>query len=44
MSFLERKNTKDGMAAGQKASVDNIYALDGKVPVLNAIPFGLQHI
>ena len=44
MSFLERKNTKDGMAAGQKASVDNIYTLDGKVPVLNAIPFGLQHI
>lgn len=44
MSFSERKNTKDGMAAGQKASVDNIYALDGKVPVLNAIPFGLQHI
>ena len=32
------------MAAGQKASVDNIYMLDGKVPVLNAIPFGLQHI
>ena len=27
MSFLERKNTKDGMAAGQKASVDNIYAM-----------------
>lgn len=22
MSFSERKNTKDGMAAGQKASVD----------------------
>lgn len=44
MSFLERKNTKDGMAAGQKACVDNIYMLDGKVPVLNAIPFGLQHI
>ena len=44
MSFSERKNTKDGMAAGQKASVDNIYTLDGKVPVLNAIPFGLQHI
>ena len=44
MSFSERKNTKDGMAAGQKASVDNIYSLDGKVPVLNAIPFGLQHI
>ena len=27
-----------------QASVDNIYSLDGKVPVVNAIPFGLQHI
>lgn len=26
------------------ASVDNIYNLDGRVPVLRAIPFGLQHI
>lgn len=25
-------------------SVDNIYTLDGRVPVLHAIPFGLQHI
>jgi NCS2 family nucleobase:cation symporter-2 len=26
------------------ASVDNIYQLDGKVPVHKAIPFGLQHV
>ena len=26
------------------ASVENIYSLDGKVPLLKAIPFGLQHI
>ncbi len=26
------------------SSVDNIYNLDGRVPVLKAIPFGLQHI
>ena len=26
------------------ASVDNIYQLDGKVPVAKAIPFGLQHV
>lgn len=26
------------------ASVDNIYRLDGRVPVLKAIPFGLQHV
>ena len=25
-------------------SIDNIYTLDGRVPVLHAIPFGLQHI
>ncbi len=25
-------------------TLDNIYKLDGKVPVLKAIPFGLQHI
>ena len=24
--------------------INNIYQLDGKVPVLKAIPFGLQHI
>ena len=28
----------------QQSSVENIYSLDGKVPVLKAIPFGLQHI
>lgn len=26
------------------ASIDNIYKLDGKVPIGKAIPFGLQHI
>lgn len=25
-------------------SLDNIYQLDGKVPILKSIPFGLQHI
>lgn len=28
----------------KSTSIDNIYTLDGKVPVLKAIPFGLQHI
>ncbi len=27
-----------------KASIDNIYNLDGRVPLLKAIPFGIQHI
>lgn len=26
------------------ASMDNIYTLDGKVPFLKSIPFGLQHV
>ena len=26
------------------SSVNNIYTLDGRVPILKAIPFGLQHI
>ncbi len=27
-----------------KADIRNIYSLDGRVPVLRAIPFGLQHV
>ena len=27
-----------------QASMDNIYSLDGKVPLLQSIPFGLQHV
>ncbi len=27
-----------------RVSVENIYSLDGRVPILKAIPFGLQHI
>lgn len=29
---------------GAKASIDNIYNLNGRIPVLKAIPFGLQHV
>lgn len=28
----------------EKSNIKNLYLLDGKVPVLKAIPFGLQHI
>ncbi|MDE5597037.1 MAG: purine permease, partial [Lachnospiraceae bacterium] len=28
----------------KEASVDNIYCLEGRVPLVKAIPFGLQHI
>lgn len=29
---------------GKSTSIDNIYQLEGKVPIGKAIPFGLQHI
>ena len=28
----------------EKNSIKNLYTLNGKVPVIKAIPFGLQHI
>ena len=28
----------------EPSSIDNIYRLDGRVPVAKAIPFGLQHV
>lgn len=28
----------------QKGTVENIYQLNGTVPIAKAIPFGLQHI
>lgn len=28
----------------QNENVSNIYNLDGTVPIMKAIPFGLQHI
>lgn len=28
----------------KNSSINNIYQLDGRVPVAKAIPFGLQHI
>ncbi len=34
----------DKKSAEQDCSIENIYRLDGTVPVLKAIPFGLQHI
>lgn len=44
---LKSKSTeikKEQNNKNEKASVKNIYTLDGKVPVASAIPFGLQHI
>lgn len=30
--------------SNNKCSIENIYRLEGRVPIRNAIPFGLQHI
>ena len=30
--------------SSKDCSVNNIYQLEGRVPLLKAIPFGLQHI
>ena len=32
------------MSTKAAASMENIYTLDGKVPFLKSIPFGLQHV
>ncbi len=32
------------MEKNQSSSIENIYKLDGRVPVAKAVPFGLQHI
>ena len=31
-------------AQRKESSIDNIYRLDGRVPIGRAIPFGLQHV
>lgn len=31
-------------AQNKTASLENIYTLDGKVPLLKSVPFGLQHV
>ncbi len=35
---------KTGITPKNTADITNIYRLDGRVPILKAIPFGLQHI
>ena len=35
---------KNNKRSSQPASIDNIYSLNGRVPIAKSIPFGLQHI
>ena len=32
------------MKSKENATIGNIYRLNGRVPLLKAIPFGLQHV
>ena len=32
------------MGSKRASDINNIYSLDGRVPILKAIPFGLQHV
>ena len=42
--LLERKYEGMKHTSREQASVENIYRLEGRVPVGKAIPFGLQHV
>ena len=42
MGNIITQKRRKGM--NNNCSVNNIYKLDGRVPVLKAVPFGLQHI
>ena len=44
--ILERGNFQIMSKTKQRsvASMENIYTLDGKVPLLKSVPFGLQHV
>ena len=33
-----------GLFKSREASLDNIYTLDGPVPLAKSVPFGLQHV
>ena len=35
---------KDKNSTAKPASINNIYSLTGRVPLIKAVPFGLQHI
>ena len=40
----ENNRTKTSSGKNSDVSADNIYQLDGRVPIARAIPYGLQHV
>lgn len=39
-----KSKDKNSKIKNNKSAIENIYKLDGKVPIFSAIPFGLQHV
>ena len=46
MDIKQYMNIKDLLKnyTGSKANIDNIYCLEGRVPLAKAFPFGFQHV
>ncbi len=44
MKNKHKDNSNNNTKETSPASIENIYTLDGKVPFLRSIPFGLQHV
>lgn len=44
MSMDNEGERVEYMNKSKNCSVNNIYKLNGRVPLIKAIPFGLQHI
>lgn len=39
-----KSKDKNSKVKNDKSTIENIYKLNGKVPIFSAIPFGLQHV
>lgn len=42
--MLQKIKNKFRTHSDQRKSIDNIYTLDGRVPLLKSIPYGFQHV
>ena len=44
MANLQKGERKAMKKDRQEPRIENVYQLEGRVPVAKAIPFGLQHV
>ena len=42
--LFSENNRRGGVVKKEQRDIENIYQLDGKVPLGKAVPFGLQHV